>query len=261
MTPRRDRILALTRAVSPSLDRCQLTHQAREPIDVARAEAQHAGYEAALQAAGAEVVRIPAEPKLPDAVFVEDTAIVLDEVAIRARPGARSRRPEVESVAGVLGQYRPLVRLEAPATLDGGDVLVVGRTIHVGLSSRTNQEAIAQLSDLVNPHGYVVRAVEVQGALHLKSAVTAVGPGRLLLNPQWVNREEFRDFDICLVDPVEPGAANALLVHDTVIHPTHYPRTAIRLEEEGVRVLPVEVDELAKAEGGVTCCSLIFRLT
>lgn len=256
-----NRLLALTRAVSPTLDRCQLTHRAREPIDVARAEAQHAGYEDALRAAGAEVVRIAPEPDLPDAVFVEDTAIVLDEVAILANPGAPSRRPEVASVSTVLGQYRKLVRLEGSATLDGGDVLVVGRTIYVGLSSRTNRVAVAALTKLVEPFGYDVRPVAVHGALHLKSAVTAVGPGRLLLNPQWVDRKEFRSIEICLIDPAEPGGANALLVSGIIIYPAHYPRTAARLESEGLQVCAVEVDELAKAEGGVTCCSLIVRLT
>ena len=251
--------MALTRAVSPTLDRCELTHVGREPIDVARAASQHAGYEAALRSLGAEVVRIPAEPELPDAVFVEDAAIVLDELAIMARPGAESRRPEVPSVAAVLERYRRLGRLQPPATLDGGDVLVVGNRIYVGRSSRTNSEGVSALCHLATPLGYGVRAVEVRGALHLKSAVTAIGAGRVLLNPQWVNRDEFRDFDVCLIDPAEPGAANALAIGDRVIYPTHYPRTAAVLEGMGLRVIAVDVDELAKAEGGVTCCSLILR--
>jgi dimethylargininase len=258
--PGHGRLLALTRAVSPTLDQCQLTHQTRQPIDVARAVAQHAGYEDALRSAGVEVVRIPAAPDLPDAVFVEDTAVVLDEVAILTNPGAASRRPEVTSVAGVLGTFRRLVRVEPPATLDGGDVLVVGRTIYVGQSSRSNKVSVHRVRDLVGPLGYAVHAVEVKGALHLKSAVTAIGPGRLLLNPQWVNREDFRDHEVCLIDPAEPGAANAVLVNDRIIYPTHYPRTAARLESEGLQVIAVEVSELAKAEGGVTCCSLILMI-
>jgi dimethylargininase len=245
--------------VSPTLDRCQLTHLDREPIDVPRAEAQHAGYEAALRSVGVEIVRIPAEPELPDAVFVEDTAVVLDELAIMARPGAESRRPEVPGVAVVLGQYRPLARLESPATLDGGDVLVVGKTIYVGLSSRTNHEGIDQLTRLVSPLGYPVRSVAVRGALHLKSAVTAIGPDRLIMNPAWVNRDDFDGLDICDIDPSESGGANALLIGGRVIYPMHYPRTLARLESAGLRVMPLDVSELAKAEGGVTCCSLILR--
>jgi dimethylargininase len=256
--PGTGRLLALTRAVSPTLDQCQLTHLGREPIDVTRAEAQHAGYEDALRSVGAEIVPIVPEPLLPDAVFVEDTAVVLDKLAILARPGARSRRPEVPSVAAVLGKYRPLAPLEAPATLDGGDVLTVGRTIFVGLSSRTNRDGVKRMAELTNPHGYSVRPVEVRGALHLKSAVTAIGPGRLLLNPAWVDREAFRGFDLCLVDSAESGAANALLVDGCIIYPMHFPRTLARLESEGLRVTPVDVSELAKAEGGVTCCSLVF---
>lgn len=251
-------LVALTRAVSQTLDHCQLTHQTREPIDVARAESQHAGYESALRTAGAEVVRIPAEPTLPDAVFVEDTAIVLDEIAIMARPGAVSRRPEVASVAAALRQYRKLATLEPPVTLDGGDVLVAGHTIFVGLSSRTNRAAVDRLEELVNPLGYEVRPVGVRGALHLKSAVTLVAPGRVLLNAAWVDRVEFRGLEVCTVDSAEPGGANALLVNGRVIYPSHYPRTAARLESEGLEVIPVEVGELAKAEGGVSCCSLVF---
>lgn len=254
------RLVALTRAVSPALDQCQLTHLDREPIDVGRAERQHAGYEAALRSLGVEFNRIPPEPTLPDAVFVEDTAVVLDELAIMTRPGAAPRRPEVDSVASELGKLRRLARVEAPATLDGGDVLVVERTIYVGLSSRTNSESVHWLQALVAPLAYSVLPVEVEGALHLKSAVTLIAPGRLLLNPAWVDRGHFHGCDIYLVDPAEPGAANALLVNGTIIYPSHYPRTAARLEEEGLQVLPVEVGELAKAEGGVTCCSLIVRL-
>ena len=252
-------LLALTRPVSATLNRCQLTHLAREPIDVARAERQHAGYEEALRAAGADLLRIPAEPDLPDAVFVEDTAIVLDEVAVLANPGAPSRRPEVASVANALGPYRKLVRLEGDATLDGGDVLVVDRTLYVGQSTRTNRAAASQLAMLVDPFSYDVRKVPVRGALHLKSAVTMIGPGRLLMNPEWVSRADFEGLEICQVDPSEPGGANALLVNESILYPMHFPRTAARLEADGRRLLRVDVSELAKAEGGVTCCSLVFR--
>jgi dimethylargininase len=252
-------LIAVTRAVSPTLAECELTHLARDPIDVAKAIADHERYEAALRSCGATVVRAPEAPTLPDAVFVEDVALVFDEVAIIARPGAPSRRPEIDSIAEVLGQYRPLRRIQSPGTLDGGDVLVVGRTIYVGHSSRTNQEGIAQLETFVREWGYEVIPIRVNGCLHLKSAVTQVADNLLLINPGWVRPECFASIDIMTVAPSEPAGANALRIGTAVIYPTHYPETSARLERAGLRVVPVPCAELAKAEGGVTCCSVVFE--
>jgi len=251
--------IAVTRAVSPTLADCELTHLPRQRIDVARAAAEHLAYEAALRTLGATVVRAPPAPDLPDAVFVEDTAIVLDEIAVIARPGAPSRRPETEAIAGLLQRYRTLARIEAPATLDGGDVLRVGRTLYVGVSSRSNREAVAALTGLLGPWDYRVVAVEVTGCLHLKSAVTEVGDGLLLANPRWVSAGRFAPLEVLPVSDAEPGAANALRIGDAVVFPAHHARTARRLEEAGVRVVPVPCVEIAKAEGGVTCCSLLFE--
>ena len=127
--------IAITRPVSASLAHCELTHLAREPIDVPRARAQHAAYERLLGSLGASLVRVGPAPDLPDAVFIEDTAVVLDELAVVTRPGAASRRPETDAVASVLASYRPLRTMTAPATLDGGDVLRLGRTLYVGRSA------------------------------------------------------------------------------------------------------------------------------
>jgi dimethylargininase len=256
-------LIALTRAVSPTLAACELTHLPRAPIDVARAEAEHAAYEDALRALGATVVRVPPAPDLPDAVFVEDAAVVLDELAVVARPGAAARRGETATVATALARWRTVSAIAAPATLDGGDVLRVGRTLYVGLSSRTAAAAAAQLEQLVQPFGYQVVPVEVRGCLHLKSAVTAVGDGLLLANANWVSPAAFAPLALLPVDPAEPGAANALRIGSgagaAVVFPAHHPRTARRLEEAGVRVVPVPCGEIAKAEGGVTCCSLLFE--
>ena len=252
-------LIAVTRAVSPTLAECELTHLPRDPIDVAKAIAEHERYEAALRSLGARVVRAPEEPTLPDAVFVEDTALVLDEVAIITRPGAPSRRPEIESMASVLSAYRSVQRIQPPGTLDGGDVLQVGRTIYVGLSSRTNRDGIAQLGTLVSDWGYEVIPVPVKGCLHLKSAVTQVADNLLLLNDRWVSPECFASMAVVIVAPQEPHAANALLIGGTVIYPTHHPETARRLERAGVRLEAVPCGELAKAEGGVTCCSVVFE--
>jgi dimethylargininase len=252
-------LIAVTRAVSPTLAECELTHLPRDPINVADAMAQHASYEAALRSLGATVVRAPDEPKLPDAVFVEDTALVLDEVAVITRPGAPSRRPEIASMAQVLSAYRSLRRIESPGTLDGGDVLVVGRTIYVGVSSRSNAEGIAQLETLLAEWKYQVVPVQVTGCLHLKSAVTQVGDELLLINPDWVRPECFPLLKKVTVARSEPNGANALRIGSTVIYPAHQPQTAERLARAGLGVFLVSCTELAKAEGGVTCCSVVFE--
>jgi len=251
-------LIAVTRAVSPTLADCELTHRPRDPINVANAVAEHAMYEQALRSLGATVIRAPAEPALPDAVFVEDAAIVLDEVAVMTRPGAPSRRPETASLARVLGDYRPLQQIQQPGTLDGGDVLRLGRTLYVGLSSRTNCEAIAELETLLSEWDYEVSPVRVNGCLHLKSAVTQVGENLLLINEHLVSPESFGPMDRVTVAPEEPDGANALWIGGAVVYPAHYPRTAERLARAGVRVVPVPGTEVAKAEGGVTCCSVVF---
>ncbi len=258
MAPDAPRLIAVTREVSPALARCQLTHLRRTPIDPAAAAAQHREYEARLAGLGCTLVRIPADPDLPDCVFVEDTAVVLDEVAVITRPGAPARRPETPAVASVLARYRSLVRIEPPATLDGGDVLVLGRTVYVGRSGRTNREGIAALRDLLAPHGYRVAAVPVRGCLHLKSAAVPLAPDRVLANPAWVDPEAFAGAGVIEIDPGEPFAANALAVGRAVILPAAFPRTRDRLAAAGLAPVTVDVSELAKAEGGVTCCSLVF---
>lgn len=252
-------LVALIREVSPSLERCELTHLPRQRIDVALAAAQHRQYELCLAQLGCTVHHLPADPEWPDAVFIEDTAIVLDELALIARPGARSRRAETAAVAEALRAFRSLFYIESPATLDGGDVLHFGKTVYVGLSSRTNQAGFEQVRRLLMPYGHAVKAVEVSGCLHLKSAVTSVAENMLLINRAWVDASTFGNVALIDVDPSEPFAANALLVNEVVMYPSGFPRTREKLEEHGITVRVVDVSELAKAEGGVTCCSLIFN--
>lgn len=252
-------LTALTRPVSASIERCELTHLERIPIDPARARAQHAGYERLLQSLGVTVRRVPGDDALPDAVFIEDTAVVLDEVAIITRPGAPSRRPETRAVAEVLAGYRPLRHIEAPGTLDGGDVLRLGRTLHVGRSSRTSDAGIAALGRIVAPYGYRVVPVDFMECLHLKTAVTDLADDLLLVNPAWVVPACFPGCRVVAVHADEPFAANAQRVEGMVIHSARFPRTTERIARAGVDVRVVETSELAKAEGGVTCCSLLFR--
>jgi len=253
------KFVALTRAVSDSIADCQLTHVVRKPIDLNRARLQHSAYERALEAAGCEVVRVDADHDLPDAVFVEDAAVVLPELAILTRPGARSRRPEIAAVAGVLGRYRQVFPIESPSTIDGGDVLVAGRHVFIGRTSRTDGTAIAKVRSILEPIGYRVQPVRVSGCLHLKSAVTALADDRLLINPAWARPELFDGFDLVEIDADEPHAANVVRAGTRLIYPDAFPKTRKRLEALGLEVDAVDVSELAKAEGAVTCCSVIFE--
>lgn len=250
-------LIAFTRPVPPSITACELTHLAREPIDAALASRQHDFYEAALAALGCEVRRIPADPDWPDSVFVEDTAVVLDEVAVAARPGAASRRNEVAGVVAALREFRTVLPIDAPGTLEGGDVFRVGSRIYVGRSSRTNAEGIRQLRAHVEPLGYEVREVPVSGCLHLKTAATQVDERLVLLNPSWVPVDAFSDLERIEVDPAEPFSGNALRIGSTVLFPSEFPRTARRLAERGLELHRVDAGELAKAEGGLTCGSIL----
>jgi dimethylargininase len=251
---------AITREISGAFQDCQLTHLPRVAIDLERARAQHDAYEWALVELGCTVRRVNSGAGMPDSVFVEDAAVVFREGAVIARPGAESRRAETPAVAEALARFGLSHRdIQEPGTLDGGDVLVVGRDVFVGASSRTNAAGITQLRHIVTRLGYRVHAVPVQDCLHLKSAVTPVAAKTLLVNRNWVAADAFSNLRLIDVDDDEPHAANALLVGDVVICAAAFPRTRARLERHGLRVKLVDVDELAKAEGGVTCCSLLFE--
>jgi dimethylargininase len=226
---------------------------------VGRAVAQHLAYEQLLAQLGATVERLPPEPDMPDAVFVEDTAIVLDEVAVMMRPGASTRRLEIASVAHVLGRYRPIEYVTAPGTVDGGDVLQVERTLFVGLSGRTNAAGIVQLRAIVERYGYRVTAVPVTGCLHLKSACSYVGSGSVLINRSWVSTEPFSEFELIEVSPTEPRAANTFFVGETLVMASNFPATLEQLEQRGRQVRTVDLSELQKAEAGGSCMSILFK--
>ncbi|MEO7013782.1 MAG: arginine deiminase family protein [Dokdonella sp.] len=252
--------VAITRAVSRALERCELTHLERRVLDVDLARKQHVAYVDALRDAGCEVHELDELPDFPDSVFVEDTVVVLDNVAVLTRPGAASRQGEVDSMSNALAPFRKCVRIEAPATLDGGDVLRLGRVVHVGASARSNSAGIEQLRQLVTTFGYTVEAVSLTGCLHLKTAVTQVAQDVLLINPQWVDASRFPGYRTISVDPGEPFAANAVWLGDRVLYSASFLRTAERLRNAGVDVRVLDMSETEKAEGGVTCCSVIFEV-
>ena len=251
--------LAITRDISPRFNECEITHIDRTPIDVSVAQEQHHGYVQAIKDLGYAILELPAEADLPDSVFVEDTAVILPEVALITKPGADSRKPETESITQALRPYRELVSIEAPGSLDGGDVLVLGKNIYVGLSTRSNVDAVNQMNQLLGKYGYKTQGVETHGCLHLKTAVTRVDDKTLLINRKWVDVENFEGFDLIDVDESEPFAANCLPMADSIIFPVAFPKTSEKLAARGYKLKPVVVDELAKAEGAVTCCSLVIE--
>jgi dimethylargininase len=253
--------LAFTRAVSPRLVDCELTHLDRVPIDAPRSVAQHEAYENALRQAGFDIVRLPDLPDHPDGVFVEDTALLLDGHAIILRPGVASRASEPPSTAEGLAPHFKLHLIE-DGHIDGGDVLRIGRTLYVGLSTRTDAAGTAALDRLVRPLGFEVVQATLKKCLHLKSgatlAETDAGRGPVLLyDPACIDPSQFAGVAAVAVDPNEPAAANAVLAGSQLILPAGNPRTASKLRGNGFEVVEVDVSELQKAEAGVSCMSLI----
>jgi dimethylargininase len=251
-------IRAITRAVGARLADCLLTFREREPIDLAKARVQHAAYDDALRRAGAAVEVLPADDELPDSVFVEDTAVVFDEAAVMTRPGTPVREREVPAIEAALARYRELQRITAPATLEGGDVLRVGREFYVGITSRTNGEGFEQFASIVRGFGYRAIPVEVRGCLHLKSAVTALDEKTLLLNPSWLDVAALPRIRHLAVPEEEPFGANALVVNGVVHLSARWRRTRLLVEDSLCPVTAIDVSELEKAEGALTCSSLIF---
>jgi dimethylargininase len=257
-----DRPFAIVKRPASTLaDRCELSFIERSTMSFDALERQHSAYCDALQNAGAEVVVLDPDPALPDSVFVEDTAIVLDTIAVMARPGAASRQAEPDRIEAQIARHRSVVRIIAPGTLEGGDVLRIGRMLYVGLSTRSNREGLEQLATLVRPHGYSVVPVLVSGSLHLKTACTALDADTLLLNPAWLDLTAFAGFKIIEVHADEPFAANVLPVGKSLIANATFPRTLECVDAHargtGREVVAVDISEFTKAEAGLTCMSLI----
>ncbi|MGQ9594055.1 MAG: dimethylarginine dimethylaminohydrolase family protein [Anaerolineae bacterium] len=249
---------ALVRPPGRSFARA-LTAQVPPPrINVALAQAQHAAYVEALRTCGVEVTALPPDERFPDGCFVQDLAVLYEDVAVICRPGAPSRQGEEVAVEEALAPHKRLVRIQPPGTLEGGDVLRVGRRLFVGLSARTNQAGFAQLRDALEPLGATVLPVPVEGGLHLMTGCAYLGRGMLLAAGSRAGRPEFLGLDVIFVPPEEAYAANCLAVGDWAILPEGYPRVRAALEERGFRVLPVPMSEFQRADGGVTCLSLLW---
>jgi len=250
-------ITAVTRPTGSELLDCELTHIDRMPIDVERACVQHDDYLDVLRSLRVDLIELPRLVGHPDAVFVEDTALVLDEAAILLRPGAESRQGEVPSMAAVLEQYRECLEMAAPATLDGGDVIVFGRRILVGETTRSNEVGIRALGDLVASLGYSVEGVPVEGVLHLKSAATVVDDETLIVYPDYVDLT-FLGAKLLEAHPDEPQGANVVRIGDTLLADASAPKTLATLAEHEDNIIEVHVDEFAKAEGAISCKGVIF---
>jgi dimethylargininase len=239
------------------MSRCQLTHLDRVPIDPASADRQHESYRAALAACEAGVAVLDANLRHPDCCFVEDTAIVLDEIAVLTPMGTPARAAEPAGIEPELRKYREVVRISSPAALEGGDVLRLGTTLYVGTSGRTNPAGVAALRDVVARFGYRVVPVPVTGCLHLKTAATALPDDSLLVNPEWLPTDAFRNVEQIPVPREEPWGANVVRIGNHVIASTAFQRTIDLLRRRGFAVYTVDLSEFAKAEGGVTCLSLL----
>ena len=252
-------LIAITHTLSPKLPECELTHLDRIPIDMEQARAEHEQYLQVLNAAGYEVIEYSFNEDFPDSVFVEDTAIVIDELAVITNPGAESRRGETVNMAKILGQYRTLAHISSPATLDGGDVLQVGRQFFVGITTRTNRAGFESLKAILEPHDYRVYPVDVTGSLHLKSAVTALDNQTVIAAVNWFDVTQIEAYcKLIAVAEGEEAAANVLMLGETILMADGYPHTRALVEAAGYRVETIDIRELQKAESGLTCSSLLF---
>ncbi len=249
---------AITRDVSPSIESCELAFLERQPIDYSVAVQQLEAYRAALRDCGVIVTQLAEENAYPDACFVEDTAIVVDELAVICNPGALPRRGETKTIKLELSKHRETVPIHLPATIDGGDVLRMGRELLVGMSRRTNTEGIRELARVLGPFGYRVRPVSVTGCLHFKSACTAIDDETFLVNRDWVDPEELGGFRLVSVPDQEPWSANLLRVNETVFVQAGFPRTADLIQEVNDHIRTLDVSEFHKAEASLTCLSLLF---
>lgn len=254
------RPLALVRDVPDSFASAVTGTPPNPPLSAALAREQHTAYVAALEMGGYGIERVETDEAHPDCLFVEDVAVVVGEHALVTRPGHASRRGEVDAVADVLDRHVRLHRVQAPATIDGGDVLVIGRRVFVGLSTRTNVQGIKALAAIAEPQGYSVTPVPVGSVLHLKSGLSAVDDETVLWHPRACERDRLSRLRVVEVPGDDPEAANVVRLADgRILVGSHHTATAQVVEGLGVEVVSVDVSEIARADGGLTCMSIRLR--
>lgn len=252
-------MIALTHKISPNFQQCEVSHIDRSPIDFELTVKQHRNYCNVLHSAGLEVKELSVSLNYPDSTFIEDTAVVVDEIAILACMGVKSRRGEVINIEPELAKYRSLKHIQFPATLEGGDVLQMNRQIFVGLSSRTNQAGFESIREILSPLGYQVIQIAIKDCLHLKSACTKIDADTLLVNPDWLDMKPISHFRKINIAKDESYAANCLSLNDTVYLPKEFPKTSEIIAQHGYTIETINISELQKAEGGLTCSSIIFK--
>lgn len=251
-------LTVITRTPSSSIVNCELTYLDRAPIQFDLAQHQHDAYCQIIRDCGAEVVTLPAMDDFPDSVFVEDNAIIFDELAVLTLPGALSRRGEIARIAPEISKYRAVKSFTFPVTIEGGDVLKNGKKVYVGQSTRTNAAGLKALQGLLEPYGYTVIGVSVHGCLHLKTGCTFITPETMLINSEWVDTEVFKPYHQLEVDHSEIWSANALTINGTTLMTKNSPRTIEKVDRLGCPVVAVDISEFEKAEAGLTCMSLVI---
>ena len=249
---------AFTRRPALALVNCEVGYAPRKDIDLHLAFQQHAAYCQALRQMGVDVEVLPPEEAFPDSVFIEDNAIILDELAVVTPMGAPSRQGEPALLLDVLARHRRLVTISPPATIEGGDVLRMGKRLYVGVSTRTNQAGVEALRAIAEPLGYEVTPIGIQACLHLKTACTSLDDETLLANPAWLDSDALETFRLLHVPAQEPFGANILRLPGGVLVQASSPLTRDLIEARGYATTRVELGEFAKADAGPTCLSLLI---
>jgi dimethylargininase len=248
--------IAITRNISSSISNCELTFLSRQKIDISKAIEQHLTYKACLTQLGAQVITLPTEPQFPDEVFIEDTAIVVDELAVITRMGTPTRRLETRAVSEFLVKYRPLKYIISPSTIEGGDVIRTDRTLYVGISGRTNEHGVMVLRNILAPYDYRVIAVHVNGCRHLSTGCSYIDHKTMLANTSWVDTSQMAELEVIEAPKTEPWAANVVKMGEVILMPNCFPQTQRLIEDRGFRVKTLDISEFQKAEGGLSSLSI-----
>ena len=252
-------MIALTRQPAFSLVNCEVEYVPRERIDLHLARRQHEAYCRTLRQMGVSVEVLAPEEAFPDSVFIEDNAIILDELAVVTSMGTPSRQGEPALLVDILARHRRLVKISPPATIEGGDVLLMGKRLYVGVSTRTNRAGVDALRAIVESLGYGVRPIEVKACLHLKTACTSLDDETLLVNPAWLDSDALGSFRLLHGPPEEPFGANVLRLPGGALIQASSPLTRDLIEARGYVTTCVELGEFSKAEAGPTCLSLLIE--
>lgn len=258
MTKNNDKHSAIVRDIPNSYQQCVVGFHDKPQINVDLAKQQHQAYCKTLEQLGLKIIRIPADNTLPDCCFTEDTAIVFGDTAIITSPGTASRVAETVEMEKTLTPLKKIFYISPPGTIDGGDVLKIDKKVYIGISARTNEHAIKQVAAIINPKGFEVIGVKIRNILHLKSAVTYVGNGCVLLAEGYVDESAFSEYDKIIVPKEEGYCANCLVVNGKVLLPKGFPKTKSLVEAKGFSVIELEMTEIEKAEGALTCLSVII---